>query len=61
MERREVHVGIEKARAKLGELAAAVAAGGPPIVVTRRGRPLAVLVSLAEFARIQAAEPGAPD
>lgn len=52
MEGREIQIGIEEARAKLGELALAVAEGGPPVVLARRGRPLAVLVSLRDFARI---------
>lgn len=52
MEGREIRMGIEQARARLADLARVVAGGGPPVVLTRRGRPLAVLVSLKDFARI---------
>lgn len=46
----ERSVGVERARAELGKLAASVAAGEEPVVLTRRGRAEAVLVSRDDYA-----------
>jgi prevent-host-death family protein len=46
----ERSVGVERARGKLGRLAASVAAGEEPVVLTRRGRAEAFLVGRDEYA-----------
>lgn len=43
---------MDKARAKLGQLAEEVEAADEPVVLTRRGQALAVLVSPAEYERL---------
>lgn len=48
-------VGIESARGKLGELADEVSAGGEPVILTKRGEAVAVLVSREEYARLKEA------
>ncbi len=45
-------IGVDKARAKLGQLAEEVAAADVSVVLTRRGQALAVLVSAAEYERL---------
>jgi prevent-host-death family protein len=45
-------IGVDKARSKLGQLADEVAADDEPVVLTRRGEALAVLVSPAEYDRL---------
>ncbi len=45
-------IGVDKARAKLGQLAEEVAAADVSVVLTRRGQPLAVLVSPAEYEQL---------
>lgn len=45
-------IGVDKARARLGQLAEEVAAEDEAIVLTRRGEALAVLVSRAEYERL---------
>ncbi len=45
-------IGIDKARAKLGQLAEEVAAADVPVMLTRRGQALAVLISAAEYERL---------
>ncbi|MGH2849447.1 MAG: type II toxin-antitoxin system Phd/YefM family antitoxin, partial [Solirubrobacteraceae bacterium] len=45
-------IGVDKARAKLGQLAEEVGADNEPVVLTRRGQPLAVLVSPVEYERL---------
>ncbi len=45
-------VGVDKARAKLGQLAEEVGASEESVVLTRRGQALAVLVSPAEYERL---------
>jgi prevent-host-death family protein len=47
----ERSIGVEEARARLGQLADEVA-HGEPVVLTRRGRALAVLVSTDEYERL---------
>ena len=49
-------IGLDKARGKLGQLAEEVRADNAPVVLVRRGEPLAVLVSPAEFERLTAAD-----
>ena len=49
-------IGLDKARAKLGQLAEEVRAENAPVVLMRRGEPLAVLVSPAEYERLTAAD-----
>jgi prevent-host-death family protein len=44
-------LGVEEARARLGELAEEVGAGGEAVVLTKRGRALAVLVDREQYAR----------
>jgi prevent-host-death family protein len=41
-------VGLVEAKVRIHELVDGVAAGGSPVVIARRGQPLAVLVSYAE-------------
>lgn len=48
-------IGVEAARGKLGELAAEVAGGGDPVILSRRGRADAVLVSRVEYLRFKEA------
>ena len=48
-------LGIEEARARLGDVAEEVAVGGDPVVLTKRGRPLAVLVGTDEYSRLKEA------
>lgn len=55
----ERFLGVEEARAKLGELAQEVEERGEPVVLTRRGRPLAVLLSRDEYGRFKLAETAA--
>ncbi|MGH2913014.1 MAG: type II toxin-antitoxin system Phd/YefM family antitoxin [Solirubrobacteraceae bacterium] len=42
-------IGVDKARARLGQLADKIAADDEAIVLTRRGQALAVLISPAEY------------
>lgn len=53
MARKERYMGVEEARAKLGLIAAAVARGGGPVIITKRGRPLAVLLSLERYEQMK--------
>ena len=46
-------VGIEEARARLGELAEDVAGGSDPVVLSKRGRSLAVLVDAEQYRRFK--------
>lgn len=48
-------IGVDKARATLGQLAEQVASAREPVVLTRRGEPLAVLVSPADYEQLLAA------
>jgi len=48
-------VGVEGARAVLGQLAEEVSAGAEPVILTKRGQALAVLVSRDEYARLKEA------
>jgi prevent-host-death family protein len=52
----ERSLGVERARGELGRLAASVAAGGDPVVLTSRGRAQAVLVSRDEYAAFKLAQ-----
>jgi len=45
-------IGVDKARAKLGQLAEEIAAEDDAVVLTRRGEAVAVLVSPAEYDRL---------
>lgn len=45
-------IGVDKARAKLGQLAEEVAGDHEPVVLTRRGEALAVLVGASEYASL---------
>lgn len=49
----ERFIGVEEARDTLGRLVEEVAASGEPISLTRRGRPLAVLMGREEYARLR--------
>ena len=49
-------IGLDKARGKLGQLAEEVRADNAPVVLMRRGEPLAVLVSPAEYERLTEAD-----
>jgi prevent-host-death family protein len=51
----ERYVGVEEARGRLGILAEEVAGGSEPIVLTKRGQALAVVVSRDEYARMKEA------
>src|ERR1700759_4453628 len=42
-------IGVDKARAKLGEIADEIAVADEAVVLTRRGQPVAVLVSPTEY------------
>jgi len=42
-------MGVDKARAKLGEIADEIAEDDEPVVLTRRGQPVAVLVSPSDY------------
>jgi len=55
----ERFMGIEEARGKLGDLAQAVEQRGEPVVLTKRGRPLAVLLSRDEYGRFKLSETAA--
>ena len=44
-------LGIEEARARLGDVAGEVADGADPVVLTKRGRALAVLVDAEQYRR----------
>ena len=46
-------LGVEKARGRLGELAEEVAGGADPVVLTKRGRAVAVLVDREQYARFK--------
>jgi prevent-host-death family protein len=45
-------IGVDKARARLGQLAEEIAADDESVVLTRRGEAVAVLVSPAEYDRL---------
>lgn len=49
----ERFVGVEQARGQLGKLIEEVAGGAEPIALTKRGRPMAVLVSRDEWEALQ--------
>jgi len=55
----ERFMGIEEARAKLGDLAQEVEQRGEPVVLTKRGRPLAVLLNRDDYGRFKLAETAA--
>jgi antitoxin YefM len=42
-------IGVDRARAKLGEIADEISADDEAVVLTRRGQPVAVLVSPSEY------------
>ena len=46
-------VGVEQARGQLGTLAEEVAQGGDPVLLTKRGRGIAVIVGRDEYARLK--------
>jgi prevent-host-death family protein len=48
-------VGMAEAKSRLAELVGQVKYGGETFILQRRGEPMAVLVSVAEFERLQAA------
>lgn len=45
-------IGVDKARARLSQIAEEIAADDEPVVLTRRGEAVAVLVSPAEYDRM---------
>lgn len=45
-------IGVEQARSHLGQLADEVASKDEPVVLTRRGQPIGVLVSLGDYERL---------
>jgi prevent-host-death family protein len=45
-------IGVDKARAKLGQIAEEIAADDEAVVLTRRGQAVAVLVSPSEYDRL---------
>jgi prevent-host-death family protein len=49
-------IGLDKARGKLGQLAEEVRADNAPVVLMRRGEPLAVLLSPSEYERLTEAD-----
>ncbi|MGC1184061.1 MAG: type II toxin-antitoxin system Phd/YefM family antitoxin [Candidatus Dormiibacterota bacterium] len=49
----ERFIGVEEARGTLGRLVEEVAASGEPISLTRRGRPMAVLMGREEYAHLR--------
>lgn len=49
-------MGVEEARGSLGQLVDDVAAGGDVVALTKRGRPLVVLVSREEYVRLKLAQ-----
>jgi prevent-host-death family protein len=51
----ERYLGVEEARGRLGALAEEVAAGSEPVILTKRGQALAVIVSRDEYARMKEA------
>jgi prevent-host-death family protein len=50
-----------EARANFGDLLGSVYYTGEPVMVARKGRPMAVLVSPADFARLQALDAARAD
>ena len=52
----ERFVGVEEARGSLGQLVDDVAAGGHVVALTKRGRPLVVLVGREEYVRLKLAQ-----
>lgn len=51
----ERFLGVEEARGRLGQLAEEVAAGGEPIILSKRGRALAVIMSRDEYSKLKRA------
>lgn len=49
----ERFMGVEEARARLGRLVEEIAASGEAVALTKRGRPMAILVSSDEYARLK--------
>jgi prevent-host-death family protein len=45
-------IGVDRARARLGQLAEEIATDDEPVILTRRGEAVAVLVSPAEYDRL---------
>lgn len=52
-------IGMTEAKSKLSELVGQVAYGGQQFILERRGRPMAVLISLEEYRRLQELEQAA--
>lgn len=53
-------VGMAEAKSKLAELVGQVKYGGDHFVLERRGQPMAILISVEEYARLQAQSGAAP-
>ena len=51
----EPNIGVEKARGKLGELLDQVARSGEPVMLSKRGQTLGVLLSREEYSRMKEA------
>lgn len=49
----EKFIGVEEARAKLGQLVDDVATGGDHIALTKRGRPVAMIVGREEYSELR--------
>ncbi len=47
------HIGMAQAKSKLSELVGRVAYGEEHFVLERRGRPMAILISVGEYKRLQ--------
>jgi prevent-host-death family protein len=51
----ERFLGVEQARGRLGQLADEVSGGGEPVILSRRGQAVAVLVGRDEYAQFKEA------
>ena len=49
----ERFIGVEEARARLGQLVDEVAAGGEHVALTKRGRPVAMIVGRDEYSQLK--------
>jgi prevent-host-death family protein len=50
-------IGVDAARAKLGELTLRAGYGNERVRLTRKGKPIAVLIGMKDFARLESLDP----
>lgn len=53
MGKKERYLGIESARGRLGRIATAISRGAVPVILTKRGNPVAVIISIDLYDRVK--------